>query len=82
MKLKKIISLGLVATLCLSLFAGCGDKKTDGNQGDGSVTATPTPDAGNNGGEGNGTDEKARFVENIYDMGGKTITIHDCWMGI
>lgn len=75
MKLKKVISLGLAATLCLSMFAGCGDKP-DPNQGEqGGTTSTPTPDAGNNG----DTDEEVRFVENIYDMGGKTIKIHDCW---
>lgn len=71
------MSFGLVTALCLSMFTGCGNQ--DLNQGEGNdptstPTATPSPSGTDNQGE------EARFVENIYDMGGKTIKICDTWI--
>lgn len=60
MRIKKIISIGIVVLLMMQICCGCSKESSSGGE---DVSASKKDDA--------------RFVENIYDMGGKTIKIAD-----
>lgn len=70
MKKKKIIALGLVLTMAIQLLFGCGSDSNNSEESEVNNDSNETVESGTG------------FVENIYDMGGKTITIADgYWLG-